>query len=337
MRPYGTSKQLEKRRRQAIILLKAGQSYRYVASKLKASLSSVVRWFQAYRKKGEAGLRPKPAPGRPPKLSKSQKQKLIRILVRGPLSEGYSTNLWTLKRIARVIEKHFGVRYHQGHVWWLMIGLDWSWQKPERRAIERDEEAIARWKRQEWPRIKKTKRLGAHLAFLDESGFLLIPHVRKTWAPVGKTPIHRHSYKRDKISTISSITLSPARKRLGLYVHFHTTNITAVEVLFFLRHLLRHLRGHVVLIWDGATIHRGVIVRDFLQRQRRLHVYRFPAYAPELNPDEFVWTKANCSLSNSAPKDIQELRTLLRRSIGRIRISQRLLWSCIQESDLSFL
>lgn len=158
MRPYGTSKQLEKRRRQAIILLKAGQSYRYVASKLKASLSSVVRWFQAYRKKGEAGLRPKPAPGRPPKLSKSQKQKLIRILVRGPLSEGYSTNLWTLKRIARAIEKHFGVRYHQGHVWWLMIGLDWSWQKPERRAIERDEEAIARWKRQEWPRIKKNKK-----------------------------------------------------------------------------------------------------------------------------------------------------------------------------------
>lgn len=112
MRPYGTSKQLEKRRRQAIALLKAGHSYRAVAAKLKSSLSSVVRWFQAYRKKGIKGLRPKPTPGRPPGLSQSQKQRLLRILVKGPLSEGYSTDLWTLKRIARVIEKHFGARYH---------------------------------------------------------------------------------------------------------------------------------------------------------------------------------------------------------------------------------
>jgi len=158
MRPYGTSKQLEKRRRQAIALRKAGHSYRSIAAKLKSSLSSVVRWFQAYRKKGIDGLRPKPTPGRPPGLSPSQKKKLLRILVKGPLSEGYSTDLWTLKRMARVIEKHFGVRYHPGHVWWLMMGLGWSCQKPERRALERDEAAIARWKKTTWPRIKKSPK-----------------------------------------------------------------------------------------------------------------------------------------------------------------------------------
>jgi len=151
---------------------------------------------------------------------------------------------------------------------------------------------------------------------------------------VGKTPILRHHYKRDRISVISCVTVSPDRKRLGLYVNFHTVNITGVEVIDFLRHLLRHLKGDVVLLWDGGTIHRRTIVRDFLQQQTRLHVFRFPAYAPEINPAEFVWTKAKCALSNSAPDDLRELGTLLRRSIKRVKGSQRLLRSCLQASDL---
>jgi len=172
------------------------------------------------------------------------------------------------------------------------------------------------------------------LAFLDESGFLLIPNLLKTWAPVGKTPILRHRYKRDRISVISAITLSPNRKRLGLYVNFHTINITGVEVIGFLRHLLRHLKGEVVLLWDGAPIHRRTIVRDFLLQQKRLHVFRFPAYAPEVNPAEFLWANAKHALSNSAPDDLRELGTLLQRAIHRVRGSQRLLSSCIKASDL---
>lgn len=156
----------------------------------------------------------------------------------------------------------------------------------------------------------------------------------KTWAPRGHTPLLRHSYKRDRISTISSLTVSPAHRRLGLYVQFHTTNITGVEIVQFLRHLLRHLRGPVVLLWDGGPIHKRRLVRDFIRRQPRLHVYPFPAYAPELNPDEFVWTKAKRHLSNSAPQDLGELTRHLRRSIRRLRRSQRLLWSCIFASDL---
>lgn len=156
----------------------------------------------------------------------------------------------------------------------------------------------------------------------------------KTWAPRGHTPLLRHSYKRDRISTISSLTVSPTSRRLGLYVQFHTTNITGVEVVQFLRHLLRHLRGPVVLLWDGGSIHKRTIVRDFLHRRPRLHVYPFPAYAPELNPDEFVWTKAKRALSNSAPKDLRDLQHHLRRSTQRLQRSQRLLWSCVFASGL---
>ncbi len=128
--------------------------------------------------------------------------------------------------------------------------------------------------------------------------------------------------------------MSLSGKCLGLYFRFHTINITGVEVIGFLRHLLRHLRGPMVLLWDGGTIHRRVIVRDFLCKHKRLHAHRFPSYAPELNPDEFVWTKAKHALSNGAPPDIAALGTRLRRSIHRIRVSQRLLWSCIHASDL---
>jgi putative transposase len=144
----------------------------------------------------------------------------------------------------------------------------------------------------------------------------------------------RHSYKRDRISAISSLTLSPTYRHLGLYVRFHATNITGVEVVQFLRHLVRHVRGPVVLLWDGGTIHRRRIVHDFLRRRPRLHVYPFPAYAPELNPDEFVWTKAKRDLSNGAPQDIRDLAHRLRRSTRRLQRSQRLLWSCIFASDL---
>ena len=157
MRPQGTSQQLEKRRRQAIQLLKAGKSLSAVARALSASKSSVFRWYEVYKKKGRTGLRPKPTPGRPPKLSTSQKKRLATLLLKGSLAAGYRTDLWTLKRIAQLIRKQFRILYHPNHVWRLLQGMGWSCQKPERRALQRDEEAIAHWKRYRWPHIKKRR------------------------------------------------------------------------------------------------------------------------------------------------------------------------------------
>ena len=179
--------------------------------------------------------------------------------------------------------------------------------------------------------------MGAYLAFVDESGFLLIPTVRRTWAPRGKTPLLYHSYRRDRISTISALTVSPVRGRLGLYVRFHRTNITGVEVVDFLRHLQRHLHRPIVLLWDGGSIHRRRLVKEYLSSgHRRFYAYRFPAYAPELNPDEYVWTQGKRYLANGTPHDIDELSKDLRTALGRIGRSQRLLKACLRMSDLSF-
>ena len=160
MRPPGTPTQLENRRRHAVQLLESGQTLAAVARQMGAAVSSVFRWRQAYRRKGPQGLTAKPTPGRPPRLSARQKRQLVRRLIQGPLQAGHRTDLWTLPRIAALIQREFGVRYHPAHVWKVLTALGWSCQKPERRAVERDEDAIARWTQTEWPRIKKRRAPG---------------------------------------------------------------------------------------------------------------------------------------------------------------------------------
>lgn len=163
---------------------------------------------------------------------------------------------------------------------------------------------------------------------------MLMPTVRRTWAPRGQTPLLLHRYSHDKISAISAVTVSPRRQQLGLYCHFHFTNISELEVAAFLPLLLRHLSGHTVLIWDGGSIHRGAVVRQLLARHPRLHVERFPAYAPELNPDEQVWNHFKAKLANGCPMTLDELVDDLTRVARRARRSPALLRGFVRESGL---
>ncbi len=155
MRPIGTTKQLEQRRRKAISLLEQGHGVRQTARQIGVTPAAVTQWRQAYEAHGEQAFQAHSPPGRTAKLSKQQKQKLERLLLRGARKNGYATELWTLNRIVEVIRKHFGVRYDTSSVWHILRQMGWSCQKPERRARERDEEAIATWRSQDWPRIKK--------------------------------------------------------------------------------------------------------------------------------------------------------------------------------------
>jgi transposase len=142
----------------AVGMLRDGQSPGEVAASLGCQRYSVERWRSAFQRHGEAALKAQPVPGRPPKLTPGQLQQLVALLLKGAVASGYRTELWTTQRIAEVIGKAFGVSYHRDHVGRLMHGLKWSPQKPERRAIERNEAEIKRWKREEWPRIKKGLR-----------------------------------------------------------------------------------------------------------------------------------------------------------------------------------
>jgi len=156
MRPQGSPKLLEKRRQTVIAFLKQKLSLHGIARRIGCHASSVMRWRNAFQSGGAEALKAKPAPGRPPRLTLKQKQQLVRLLTQGAMAHGYRTELWTTQRIADLIERRLGVRYHRNHVGKLLHKIGWSHQKPERRAVERDEAAIAAWKRSVWPRVKKT-------------------------------------------------------------------------------------------------------------------------------------------------------------------------------------
>jgi transposase len=181
---------------------------------------------------------------------------------------------------------------------------------------------------------KNAFRLGAHLVFVDESGFLLIPSVLKTWSPVGQTPLIPHRYRHDRISAISGIAVSPKRFRCTLYCQLYEDNIQGEEVAAFLRQLLRQIAGHVVVLLDNGAIHRGDPVQELLARTKRLHLVPFPSYAPQLNPDEGVWNHLKRSLANGRPDSKEELMDTLAAEICRLAKSPSLLRGCIQHSEL---
>lgn len=153
MRPRGKPADLERRRAEALKLLREGMSAIQVADRLGVDRVSVHRWAVA----GPRGIKARPNTGRPPKLEAEERKELERILFGGAEAQGYGTDLWTCPRIVEVIRRHFDVEYHADHVGRLLRGLGWSPQKPQRRAIERDEKAIRTWVKHDWPRIKKKR------------------------------------------------------------------------------------------------------------------------------------------------------------------------------------
>lgn len=155
MRPFGTCKQLAGRRKRAKALLESGQSPKEVAQRIGVTAQSVRRWRREARgPKRKRKLHPR-GPGRPCRLTAAQCRRLLRDLARGAFHHGYAEDYWTLDRIAHVIWDLFRVRYRSHSVWYLLQRLSWSCQKPQRRALHRDDEAVAHWKHYVWPHIKK--------------------------------------------------------------------------------------------------------------------------------------------------------------------------------------
>jgi transposase len=156
MRLRGSAEQLEDRRRRALKLLDRGLSLNEVGRLIGCAASSVMRWREMRRRRGQRGLRVRSSPGRPHKLSLARCRLLLKVLLDGAMASGYPTQLWTTGRISEVIRKRFRVEYHPDHVGRLMHRLGWSHQKPQKRALERQEGVIRRFVEKDWPRVKKT-------------------------------------------------------------------------------------------------------------------------------------------------------------------------------------
>jgi transposase len=170
------------------------------------------------------------------------------------------------------------------------------------------------------------------LVFVDESGFYLLPMVVRTYAPMGQTPVLRHLLTHAHLSAISAIT--PQDK---LYTMVKDGSIKGRDVVRFLKHLLQHIPGKLLIVWDGATIHRSKVVKASLANDatERIHLERLPGYAPELNPDEGIWNYLKrVELKNVVCRDVAHLRDELRRPVARLRHKTSVIRSCITHTGL---
>ena len=338
MRPKGTAAELERRRRRAVELVEQGESPTVVARILGVRPTSLHRWRRMAHK--SHGLDARPAPGPTPRLSDAQLHNLQRFLHQGAKKHGWPTDLWTANRVALLIRQRFGIAFHPEHVRKILKRrLGWTSQKPKRKPRERNDKEVERWKGDELPRIlREAWRRRAHLVFLDESGFHLTPSVRRTLAPRGQTPVLDCWDRRDRYSAISCITLSPVQGRPGLYFELLPLGKTvhAEDVVAFLKELRCQLRGPFTVVWDRSKIHRKAqVVRAWLAKHPEVVVEDFPGYAPELNPDEWVWSWSKYGrLSNLAAWDAQELWDHIVMAFIDLKFQPKLLNAFIEEAGL---
>jgi transposase len=337
-RPIGTADELERRRRRAVELVQQGESPSTVARILGVHETSVHRWQRMARL--ESGLTAKPHPGLTPRLSGDQLAQLETLLLQGAQQQGWPNDLWTAERVTLVVQRHFGVRYHPEHIRKILKQrLNWTSQKPQLRARERNAKEVERWTADEFSRIlREAWQRSAHVIFLDEAGFMLTPTVRRTLAPRGKTPVLPAWDRHDRISVISCVTLDLKTERPELYFELmpEGLNVCAEDIVAFLAELRRELPGPWTVVWDRHNIHsKARLVKQWLLGQRDVVLEDLPGYAPELNPDEMVWAWLKYGrLCNLAPKDVSHLRDHLVRELEWAAFDKELLAGFINHAHL---
>jgi transposase len=324
----------EWRRLRAWQLKQQGWYQRDIAEALAVSEETVSRWLARARQGGPGALRTRPPPGRPPRLSAAQKRLIPEFLWHGAEAYGFRGEVWTCKRVAEVIFEEFGVDYHKDHVGRLLKELQWTPQVPITRAIQRDEQAIQRWRERVWPQLQqRARRERRVLVFEDESGFYLLPAVVKTYSPVGHTPVIRGKLTRDHLSVMGGMT--PEGK---VYTLVRQESLTGLHSVEFLAHLLRVAGQRLLVVWDGSPIHRRAVVKEHVARTRgRIWLEALPYYAPDLNPwDEGGWHHLkSVELGNLVCRDLEELHEQFHLAVARLRRKPHLIQSFFAQAGLT--
>ena len=285
--------------------------------------TTIYRWLRAHRRGGEAALKSRPSPGRPCKLTHREKQR-VRTWICGkdPRQYGFDFGLWTRRIVASLIETKFGKKLGVTAVGRLLAELEITPQKPLRRAYERDPVAIAKWKTEDYPKLRvRAQRRGADIFFLDEAGIRSDAALQRTWGPKGKTPEVSTSGQRQSVSAISAVNVLGA-----FWYDVYTGRFTSMRFVEFLRAFLRTRRRAVFLVVDGHPTHRAKVVARYVQSLKgKLEVHFLPGYAPELNPDEFVWNYIRQhGVSKKPLKQNESLRARVEHDLQGVKNSRSL-------------
>jgi transposase len=283
-------KTLETFREMAVRRVREGERAADVMASYGFARTSIYKWLPKVKGRGNGlkRLKSTKGTGRPRTLTPAQERQVFWwINGRDPRQHGFDFGLWTRQIVRELLEREFGVALGLSAVGMLLAKLGLTPQKPLQRAYQRDPEAIAQWQSEVYPAIARDARArGAQIYFWDESGFRADAVQGRTWGVKGKTPEVRVPGQRQSVSAASAVTAKGA-----FWFITYKGALDAERFVGFLTKLMRHRKKPLVLILDNLPAHKGPKVRAYVQSLKgKLQLHYLPGYAPELNPDELVWS-----------------------------------------------
>ena len=300
-------------------VIEDGEAPSQVMESLGLCRTAIYPWLRSYRDQGIAALAEKIAQGPEPKLTEKQRQQVKRWIL------GKDFGLWSRRIVQVLIEEKLGIQLGLTAVGRLLASLEITPQKPLRRAYERDPAAVEQWLKETYPKLKvRAKRVGAKIFFLDEAGFQSDPPLGKTYGLKGKTPVVTTSGQRQSLNVISAVNA-----RGEFWAATYTGKFNSESFIVFLQSFLQCQTGKVFLVLDGHPAHKAKSVQNYVESlQGRLELHLLPPYAPDLNPDEFVWgyMKKN-GVSKKPLKQNESLRKRIEEELEALRTNRKLVRS----------
>jgi transposase len=288
--------------------------------------TTIYPWLRKYEDEGMESLVERIAQGPEPKMTEKQRQQVKRwILGKDPRQYGFDFGLWSRRIVQALIEDKMGIDLGLTAVGRLLASLDITPQKPLRRAYERDPAAVALWERESYPKLRKrAKRIGAKIFFLDEAGFQSDPPLARTYGLKGQTPVVATSGQRQSLNVISAVNA-----RGEFWAATYTGKLDAETFVAFLKNFMDSRTGKVFLVVDGHPAHKANVVKAYLKSlQDLLELHFLPPYAPDLNPDEFVWSyMKNNGVSKKPLKQNESLRQRVENDLTAIQQNRKLVRS----------
>jgi len=297
--------------------------------------TTIYRWLRAYEEGGSEALKSSKAPGPAPKLDERQRQAVKGWIVgKDPRQYGFDFGLWTRRIVSELIEEKFGVEMELTAVGRLLASLDITPQKPLRRAYERDPQRVEQWIKRDYPKLRRrARKLGATIFFLDEAGFSSEPALGRSYGLKGRTPVVPTTGQRQKVSAISAVSAKG-----GFWCDVYTGMLNAGRFVEFLKDFRRGGRGRVFLVVDGHPSHHAKVVQRYVAGTGgMLELHFLPPYAPDLNPDEFVWQHAKTNGVAKKPlKQNESLKERVRQTLAGIKAMPKLIKSFFKAPSVAY-
>jgi transposase len=328
-------KVLEHLRLLAVERVLAGEKPSAVAKSLGIYRTSISKWLRKHKKHGREALKSTTAKGPTPKLTESQKRRIRRWIVgKDPRQYGFDYGLWTRSIIAEMIREKFDVSLTLPSVGRLLTSLEITPQKPLRRAYERDEKEIRKWKEEKYPALRKrAKERGAEIFFLDEVGVRSDSPLGRSYGLKGHTPVVKTSGQRQKINAISAVNAKGA-----FWYKVYSGMLTAAFFIVMLKDLMKGRKKPVMLVVDGLPAHKAKSVAKYVQSTKgRLELHFLPPYAPDLNPDEFAWSHLKQNGTSKKPlRKNEALRQRVEEDLAEIKQDRGLVRSFFEAPSVSY-